>query len=516
MDKKLIMTYEDYIPNIRIKKGDVFHGIYEIVSEPKTTHNGCEWKVYHRRWHLYLRMIRPEPTLFLDMPEHEQQELVSLYQREFIPMQLHPRIEAFCDVRHIGGSTAFFTEWCERGTLREYINSGELYVGNADEIKKRLNYIADMTAELMLRYENEVSAPFPAPLDENIMITDDWHVKLSVAAVCLLTDASEKKNEIISRWALMILEMYAGKKLWDTPSEADEHFLDYIPSFKAEMREQLKKVVCVALAGNNPDLPIMLPDYEHLLSELGIPTDFIYHYVDSDAFYDNNHALRLIDCGKWQAASIIFDKLVYTHVKGFPFEYNQNLLYRYLNKDKMAQSYGGVGMQEMLREPTDLLLYAEWNDRKSVQRLIDQYGDRLPSFVVRYLPEIREKLLDRPRMTREDFREGDPRIKAWGEEIIIELDGEAVTFKPLPEGCDKINIPSRDGLVWEKDRLVLPDSGIIKGLDYTVRVFDGGRFLFDEGYTRLLTISGTDAQLYPLEQYDNRFRAPFLLYRTEL
>ena len=510
------MTYEDHIPNEQIKKGDVFHGIYEVVSEPKITDLCYEWKVYHRRWHLYLRMIRPTPETFLNMPDWDQQEIISCYQRRLIPAQLHPWIEAFYDVRHIGGSTAFFTEWCERGTLIECINSGELYVGNADEIKKRLNYIADMTAELMLRYENEVSAPFPTPLDVNIMITDDWHVKLSVATVCLLTDASEKKNEIISRWALMILEMYAGKKLWDTPSEADEHFLDYIPSFKAEMREQLKKVVCAALAGYHPDLPIMMPDYEHLLSELGIPTDFIYHYADSDAFYDNNHALRLIDCGKWQAASIIFDKLVFTHIKGFPFKYNFNLLYRYLNKDKTAQSYGGVGMQEMLREPTDILLYAEWNDRKSVQRLIDRYGDRLPSYVAHYLPEIHEKLLDRPRMTREDLKEGDPRIKAWGEEIIVGLDGETVSFKPLPDDSEKVNIPSKDGLVWDKDRLILPDGGIVKGSDYIVRIFDGERFLFDEGFTYLLSVSGNDAQLYPLARYDNRFRAPFLLYRTEL
>ena len=166
------MTYEDHIPNEQIKKGDVFHGIYEVVSEPKITDLCYEWKVYHRRWHLYLRMIRPTPETFLNMPDWDQQEIISCYQRRLIPAQLHPWIEAFYDVRHIGGSTAFFTEWCERGTLIECINSGELYVGNADEIKKRLNYIADMTAELMLRYENEVSAPFPTPLDVNIMITD--------------------------------------------------------------------------------------------------------------------------------------------------------------------------------------------------------------------------------------------------------------------------------------------------------------------------------------------------------
>ena len=133
-----------------------------------------------------------------------------------------------------------------------------------------------------------------------------------------------------------------------------------------------------------------------------------------------------------------------------------------------------------------------------------------------YTPAIHEKLLGRPRMTREDFKEGDPRIRKWDEEIVIALDGKEVTFKPTPEGCEKVNIPSKDGLVWNKNRLILPDSGIIKELDYTVREFDGKRFLFDEGFERLLAVSENNARLYPVAQYDNRFRAPFLLYRNTL
>ena len=504
--KKIELTYEDYLPNIKIKKGDVFHGIYEVVSDPHNTKNGYEWKVYHRRWKVNLRMIRPEPALLLDIPEHEQQEIVSLYQREFIPMQLHPRIEAFYDVRHIGGSTAFFTEWCERGTLAECMTNGSLYRGEKEGVDKRLLHIVAQTARA-LQFLEEKGLPFGIVSPDNIMITDRFNAKLSVANLLaqIVRHKAFHAHSDKKQWAITALDIFVGKKINRELESIKDNCMDYVKGAEHTMSDELVELIAGALYGK-------LPSWQDVFRYLDDPLTRDY-YPDSEG-YENNRALRLIDCGKWESAFKILDTLFRYHFKSFPFEYNLALWYRYMTKEKMAQSYGGVGMQEMLRKPTDILLYAEWNDRKSVEWLIEQYGNRLPSFVARYLPEIHEKLLDRPRMTREDLKEGDPRIKAWGEDIIIELDGEAVTFKPLPEGCDKINIPSRDGLVWDKDRLVLPDSGIIKGLDYTVRVFDGGRFLFDEGYTRLLTISGTDAHMYPLAQYDNRFRAPFLLYQN--
>ena len=506
MDKKLIMTYEDYIPNIKIKKGDVFHGIYEVVSDPHNTKNGYEWKVYHRRWKVNLRMIRPEPALLLDMPEHEQQEIVSLYQREFIPMQLHPRIEAFYDVRHIGGSTAFFTEWCERGTLAECMTNGSLYRGEKEGVDKRLLHIVAQTARA-LQFLEEKGLPFGIVSPDNIMITDRFNAKLSVANLLaqIVRHKAFHAHSDKKQWAITALDIFVGKKINRELESIKDNCMDYVKGAEHTMSDEPVELIAGALYGK-------LPSWQDVFRYLDDPLTRDY-YLDSEG-YENNRALRLIDCGKWESAFKILDTLFRYHFKSFPFEYNLALWYRYMTKEKMAQSYGGVGMQEMLRKPTDILLYAEWNDRKSVEWLIEQYGNRLPSFVARYLPEIHEKLLDRPRMTREDLKEGDPRIKAWGEDIIIELDGEAVTFKPLPEGCDKINIPSRDGLVWDKNRLILPGIGIREGADYTVRKFDGRRFFFDEGYTRLLSVSGTDAQLYPLAQYDNRFRAPFLLYQN--
>lgn len=136
--KKIELTYENYISNEEIKIGDIFHGIYEVVSKPKITKAGYEWKIYHRRWKVDLRMIRPEPSVFLDMPEHVQRSICGVYQRVLIPMQQNPYIESFYDVRHIGGDTAFFIEWLQRGSLADCMENGSLYEGTNDEVSKRL------------------------------------------------------------------------------------------------------------------------------------------------------------------------------------------------------------------------------------------------------------------------------------------------------------------------------------------------------------------------------------------
>ncbi|MBR1481695.1 MAG: hypothetical protein IJ598_01865, partial [Ruminococcus sp.] len=83
---------------------------------------------------------------------------------------------------------------------------------------------------------------------------------------------------------------------------------------------------------------------------------------------------------------------------------------------------------------------------------------------------------------------------------------------PLPDGENDVPVPGKDGLIWRKNKLVLPGSGVIGGIDYTVKKFDfksnGSGFMFDEGMEWLLV---DEERLYPLAQYDNRFRAPFLL-----
>ena len=178
----------------------------------------------------------------------------------------------------------------------------------------------------------------------------------------------------------------------------------------------------------------------------------------------------------------------------------------------MNNSFGDVNVLDIIFKPTDILLFAEWNDRKNVQRLNEKYGENLPECVARYLPEIHDKLQRRPYMTCIHLDPDDPRVNRTDDGIVIELDGKKRLFKPLPDGENVVPIPSKDGLVWRKNKLVLPGSGVVVGVDYTVKEFDrkagGSGFMFDEDFKWLLV---DEERLYPLAQYDDLFRAPFLL-----
>lgn len=501
--KKLELTCKDYISNEEIKTGDVFHGIYEVISEPKITKSGYEWKIHHRRWDVDLRMIRPEPSVFLEMPVHEQQMICSLYQRDFIPMQQHPRIERFYDVRHIGGSTAFFTEWAERGTLTDCMTNGSLYQGTKAEVESRLLCIVAQVARA-LQFLEDQGIPYGAVTTDNIMITERFNAKLSVANLLSLiaqrktmSEHSEKKQ-----WAMTALDLFVGEKINRELEDVKDKCVEYANDSDYTVSEKLVELIAGAMYD-------VLPSWQHVFHYLDAPLTRNYPFFESCAC--NNHALRLIDCGKWEAAYDMMSEGCRSFEDGF-LKYNFLQLHRYASENIITRSYGGIDARMMINEPTDVLLWAEFNNRDMVRRYLDRWGDDVPKSVECYLPEIHEKLLDRPHMTRIDLEPNDPRVSRTDDGILIELDGKKRLFKPLPDGGENVSIPSRDGLVWRKNKLVLPGSGVIEGFDYTVREFeyksDGSSHMFDEDLEWLLV---DEEMLFPLAQYDNRFRSPFLL-----
>ena len=307
--KKIELTYENYISNEEIKFGDIFHGIYEVVSKPKITKAGYEWKIHHRRWDVELRMIRPDPSVYLAMDELEQSGIVSEYQRYFIPMQLHPYIEAFYDVRHIGGSAALFTEWSSRGTLAECMANGSLYRTDGDDedhyiLVNRLLLIAKQIARALQFmeeqeiYHGEVNA-------KNIML-NYRNVSYPFVAKLSLANLLTKRREPPSwsdqkQWARTMVDMLTGQKIYDYLTEI----------YRSEKKDtivssQLLSTICGVLDGD-------LTDWKDIMVGLGDEPEEDFYITRGGSLikyegYLNNFALRLADAGKKEDALRALDE----------------------------------------------------------------------------------------------------------------------------------------------------------------------------------------------------------------
>lgn len=493
--KKLV--YNEFMPNKVIKKGDLFHWVYEVVSDPKRGYNGYEWKIYHRRWRRYLKMIRPAPESLMTV---DPEPFISLYQNSLIPMQLHPRIEAFYDVRHIDGSTAFFTEWSDNGTLADCIENGSLYKGGAEVVAQRLRRISGQIARALQYIKTQI--PYHgAVCPGNIMLTDRFNAKLSVASIDLLS--GRKLGDDVQLWAHTVISMYLGRVLEEDYCDG---VLDRYKELKAQMRVEIPAdLEAVVIAALNNKLSYWDPLFRCL------HTSFYVDYAGPETLgYRNNKALRLIDCGKINEAYLILQEEASKGAIGGYFtcaEYNLKQLHRYWSKE--IEEFGCYCSKYVLYEPTDILLWAEEHDRIRVQNMLDKY-DSFPECVEPFIPEIREKLLDKPHRTPTEFNPDDPRLKKSDEKYIIEIEGKTVTFIPQSDEHKMFPIPSKDGIFWDNGVLYLPERGVEEDVDYVIREFSGGRFYFDED-KRFLLVEANNFYLYDLSYYDNGFYAPFLL-----
>lgn len=326
MKNKLVK--EDYISNKEIKKGDIYHRIYQVVSDPVFTENGAEWKLYHKHWKTELKLTRPDPEVFLRMDKPAQQEVISAIHYFIGNLSLNPYIAGFYDSRRIGGSPALLSEWPDRGTLRQCIDDGTLYHGSEAEVSERLNRIAVQTARA-LQFVNSEGLSHRAAAPENVLITDYWNAKLSLTDLRTLARKQAPESEDITDWALTVLEMYLGKKKWSSPVEASDNYMEYTKEFRCGISEKLSKMLCLGLANSYPELPLLLHDFRHVFLELGLPIN--EDFPSERGGYRNNFALRMIDNGNWDQALDVLEDAVSLETSGTnPAEKNLEALKKYI------------------------------------------------------------------------------------------------------------------------------------------------------------------------------------------
>ena len=157
-----------------------------------------------------------------------------------------------------------FSEWMEGGSLKDRIRDGSLYEGEDREVNERILSIAVQSAK-GLEYAQKLNLVHQDVKPGNILLTKGWDAKVgdfglagvrsrmqssgkqaagnadatgngAAAAGYTLAYCPKEQAEGAPpmtwmdcyAWALTVLEMYAGKRLWETGAEAKEHYRQYL------------------------------------------------------------------------------------------------------------------------------------------------------------------------------------------------------------------------------------------------------------------------------------------------
>lgn len=295
----------DAISNERIRKGDTLLNTYEVISDAILGGMGSVWKVHHNSWDSVLAMKRPQPKFFSEGSALRKTLFVKECEN-WINLGMHPNIVACYYVREIGGVPTVFSEWMENGSLRERIRDGSLYEGTDEEVHKRIQDIA-MQSACGLKYSHDNGLLHQDVKPGNLLVTNGWDVKVADFGLAASARESEEENSQNSNapsdsgaaagninaagnttsanapirsagytleycpreqmegaeprnwmdlyaWTLIVLEMYAGKRLWKTGPEALEMFSGseesvqaLFDTFRVPVPDRMRKLLCACI-----------------------------------------------------------------------------------------------------------------------------------------------------------------------------------------------------------------------------------------------------------------------------
>ena len=339
----------EMITNEEIRVDDEFLQTYKVTSDAVHGGMGSVWRVRHMNWNVELAMKRPQPRYFAEGSAHKKEVFIRECEN-WINLGLHPGIVSCYYVREIGGVPSIFSEWMDDGSLKDRIGDGSLYQGTEEEIEERLLRIAIQSAD-GLKYSHENSLLHQDVKPGNILLTlgcdakvadfglakahgDDTTVSGYTLQYCPAEQAAGAPAEAwmdVYAWALTVLEMYAGKRLWETGEEAAERCRSLCENCRIPMPDAMKTLITECLE-HRPDRAFR--DFAGIGSELrSIYRDVTgneYPVPESAAAPDiadslNNRALSFLDMGKPAEAEKLWAEALETSNYHLASTYNYSL-----------------------------------------------------------------------------------------------------------------------------------------------------------------------------------------------
>lgn len=264
---------QEPISNEQILPDDVFLDTYVVTSEAHSGNMGSVWRVHHRDWDTDLAMKRPKPQYFAEASDERKRTFVAECEN-WINLGLHPHVVSCHYVRLVGGVPTVFAEWMDGGSLEDAIASRALYDDKDDAVTQER--ILDIAIQMArgLQYSHARGLLHQDVKPANVMLTGAWEAKVGdfglAKAVKDLADEGDSGNRSggtlaycpreqaegqpaepwmdAYAWALTVLEMYAGERLWGLGSEVAENVPSYFPRCRVNipMPAQILLVRCIA------------------------------------------------------------------------------------------------------------------------------------------------------------------------------------------------------------------------------------------------------------------------------
>ncbi|MDD4843880.1 MAG: WD40 repeat domain-containing serine/threonine-protein kinase [Anaerotignum sp.] len=341
------------------EKGASLLDTYRIEADAIKGGMGAVWRVHHFGWNVDLAMKRPKEGLF--RTEKEKENFIREC-KAWINLGLHPHIVSCYYVRRIGDVPTIFSEWMDGGSLKNAIRDGRLYEGNAAE---RILDIAIQSAR-GLHYAHEQGLIHQDVKPDNLLLTKDWEAKvgdfgiararatLSVLdgdipadvsmypasgdytfAYCSVEQRSRKpltlRTDIYS-WAVTVMEMYLGERLWESGVIAGAACEVYFPKTRVPIPKKMQQLLRECLKTEEAERPHDFAVVETALRSIyKKETGNAYARKQPKAARDtasslNNRGLSFLDLGKLEEAQKLLKQAVKADRSCEEAVYNWNLL----------------------------------------------------------------------------------------------------------------------------------------------------------------------------------------------
>ena len=267
------------ITNEQLKKGDPVLDTYKVMDDAIPGGMGNVWRVHHNSWNVDLAMKRPQPAFFAEAGPERKNEFIAECEN-WINLGLHPNIVSCYYVREIGGVPTIFSEWMDKGSLKDRILDGTLYQGTKEEVRERIMDIA-IQALRGLRFSHEKGLIHQDMKPGNLLLSGSWDAKVADFGLAKAVSTLGKEIDNLPSgytpaycpeeqangapvmpwmdtyaWALTVIEMFAGKRFWEKGADSEYICSQIDPTLKPDLQ---------AL---EPDLPALKPDLQALEPDL--------------------------------------------------------------------------------------------------------------------------------------------------------------------------------------------------------------------------------------------------------